>query len=60
MLGQKVVIIGNSLKGCEGIVRGERYGNCWVIEFTHVPNKYFQLPCTQVIGKEHVKEKIDG
>jgi hypothetical protein len=55
--GKVAVEIGPSsmLKGCRGIVRGERYGDCLVIEFTYVPNSYFQLPCTQVIAKKHVK-----
>ena len=57
--GEKVRINDSSpIKGCEGIVKGIKYGNCYVIEFTYVPNRYFQLPCTQVIAQRHV-EKVD-
>lgn len=43
------------IEGSEGIVKGERYG-CYIVEFTYVPNRYFQLPCIQLIDKKHVEE----
>jgi len=43
------------LVGCKGIITDERYGDCFVIEFSYVPNHYFQLPCIQVVDKRHVK-----
>lgn len=56
MIGKKVRLLkSSSLEGSEGIIIGERYDYCYVIEFTYVPKGYFQLPCTQVIDKRHVE-----
>lgn len=33
----------SSIVGCVGITVGERYGDCVVIDFLYVPNRYFQL-----------------
>jgi hypothetical protein len=49
------IIKTSCLVGCRGSIKEERYGNCFVIEFTYVPNHYFHLPCVQVIDKKHIK-----
>jgi hypothetical protein len=57
LIGCKVKVLkSSSLEGCEGIIVGEQYnGTCCIVEFTYVPNRYFQLPCTQVIDKKHLE-----
>lgn len=54
----KVRILKSSLEGCEGVIKEEIYGDCFIIEFTLVVNNYFQLPCVQVIAKRHVEEVL--
>jgi len=44
-----------ALQECKGIVRGEKYGSCYIVEFVEVPNNYFQLPCTQAIDKRYCR-----
>lgn len=59
LIGKKVKIIKpSSLEGCEGIIVGEKYDSCCVIEFTYVPNNYFLLPCTQVIDKRYLEISV--
>jgi len=52
---KEIEIVNSPLEGCRGIIIGEKYEDCFVIEFTYVPKNYFQLPCTQVIAKKYVK-----
>ena len=57
--GVDVRVTSPSLKGCLGIKVDERYGDCYVIEFTDSKG-LFKLPCTQSIHRRHVRVAPEG
>lgn len=51
----EVTINSPSLPNCKGIVLGEKYGDCLLIQFTNAQG-FFKLPCTQAIHQRYVHE----